>query len=385
MGEGRHYDAYEKLGAHLKTVSGVRGVNFAVWAPSARRVSVVGDFNHWDGRVNPMRARGSSGVWELFVPELNEGAIYKYEIIGPRGDLLPLKADPFAFRAELRPSTGSVVANLDNSHLERFRMDVAAQGYRLARIPDLHLRSTSGRLASRARGRQPLADLPRARRSVDPLRQRARLLPHRAAADHGASLRRLVGLPDHRLLRRDQPLRNAGRIYGVHRPLPPRGHRRHSRLDARPLSRATLTASPNSTARTSTNTPIRGRARIRTGARWFSTTAATRCVNYLISNALFWLDKYHIDGLRVDAVASMLYLDYSRKEGEWIPNEFGGRENLHAIAFLKRLNEVAYERFPGLLTDRRGIHILARGVAPHLSRRPGLQPEMEHGLDERHA
>ena len=113
MGEGRHYDAYEKLGAHIKTVAGVRGVNFAVWAPSARRVSVVGDFNHWDGRVNPMRARGSSGVWELFVPELNEGAVYKYEIIGPRGELLPLKADPFAFRAELRPSTGSIVANLD--------------------------------------------------------------------------------------------------------------------------------------------------------------------------------------------------------------------------------------------------------------------------------
>ena len=113
MGEGRHYDAYEKLGAHITTIAGVKGVNFAVWAPSARRVSIVGDFNHWDGRVHPMRARGSSGIWELFIPELDEGAVYKYEIIGPRGDMLPLKADPYGFRAELRPNTGSIVARLD--------------------------------------------------------------------------------------------------------------------------------------------------------------------------------------------------------------------------------------------------------------------------------
>ncbi len=123
MGEGRHYDTYEKLGAHIKTVEGIRGVNFAVWAPSAKRVSVVGDFNHWDGRVNVMRARGSSGIWELFVPELKEGAIYKYEIIGPTGEMLPLKADPYAFRAELRPNTGSIVANLETYQVERHRVD----------------------------------------------------------------------------------------------------------------------------------------------------------------------------------------------------------------------------------------------------------------------
>ncbi len=114
MGEGRHYDTYEKLGAHVITLEGVRGVHFAVWAPSARRVSVVGDFNRWDGRVHPMRARGSSGLWEIFVPELTEGAIYKYEIVGPSGNILPLKADPYAFRSELRPNTGSVVASLDH-------------------------------------------------------------------------------------------------------------------------------------------------------------------------------------------------------------------------------------------------------------------------------
>ncbi len=113
MGEGRHYDTYDKLGAHMVTLAGVRGVNFAVWAPSAQRVSVAGDFNQWDGRIHPMRARGSSGVWELFIPELGEGAIYKYEIIGPDGNMLPLKADPYAFRAEVRPQTGSIVADLD--------------------------------------------------------------------------------------------------------------------------------------------------------------------------------------------------------------------------------------------------------------------------------
>ncbi|HVH59118.1 MAG TPA: hypothetical protein VM709_02255, partial [Candidatus Sulfotelmatobacter sp.] len=109
MGEGRHYDTYEKLGAHLITLEGVRGVQFAVWAPSAQRVSIVGDFNRWDGRVHPMRARGSSGIWEIFIPELAEGAIYKFEIIGPEGNILPLKADPYAFRSELRPNTGSIV------------------------------------------------------------------------------------------------------------------------------------------------------------------------------------------------------------------------------------------------------------------------------------
>ena len=116
MGEGRHYDTYEKLGAHLKTVDGISGVHFAVWAPSARRVSVVGDFNRWDGRVHPMRARGSSGIWELFIPDLGESAIYKFEIVGPQGSVLPLKADPYAFSAELRPNTGSVVARLDKHH-----------------------------------------------------------------------------------------------------------------------------------------------------------------------------------------------------------------------------------------------------------------------------
>ncbi len=160
MGEGRHYDTYEKLGAHLITLEGVRGVHFAVWAPSARRVSVVGDFNRWDGRVHPMRARGSSGIWEIFLPELREGAIYKYEIIGPEGNMLPLKADPYAFRSELRPQTGSVVACLDTHQWN----DADWLSYRARKnwfeSPSLHLRSPSRLLAARPRGSRSLADLP---------------------------------------------------------------------------------------------------------------------------------------------------------------------------------------------------------------------------------
>src|SRR5947207_1966266 len=237
MGEGRHYDTYEKLGAHVITLEGVCGVHFAVWAPSARRVSVVGDFNRWDGRVHPMRARGSSGLREIFVPELTEGAIYKYEIVGPSGNILPLKADPYAFRSELRPNTGSVVASLD------------------------HHKWTDADWIS---------------------------------------------------------------------------HRAHKNWFESPIAVYEL-SDPRQGAHPEWGTLVYNYGR-------------NEVQNYLISNALFWLDKYHIDGLRVDAVASMLYLDYSRKPGEWIPNQFGGRENLHAIDFIKRMNEVAHGKFPGVLT-----------------------------------
>ncbi len=215
MGEGRHYDTYEKLGAHLKTLEGVRGVHFAVWAPSARRVSVVGDFNRWDGRVNPMRARGSSGIWELFVPELAEGAIYKYEVIGPTGAMLPLKADPYAFRAELRPNTGSVVVNLDTySGLTTDWINQRAQKNWLESpisVYEVHL----GSWRRVPEDQQSLAHLPRTRRSAHSLRQGSRLHPHRTASHHGASLRWLLGLSDDWLFRRHQPLRLSRGIHGI--------------------------------------------------------------------------------------------------------------------------------------------------------------------------
>jgi 1,4-alpha-glucan branching enzyme len=349
MGEGRHYDTYDKLGAHLQTIAGVCGVNFAVWAPSARRVSVVGDFNHWDGRIQPMRARGSSGVWELFVPELEEGVTYKYEIIGPSGDVIPLKADPYAFRSEVRPRTGSVVANLDIYKwqdsawmTERARTnwfekpvsfyEVHLGGWR--RVPDegdrwLSYRELADQLIPYVKelGYSHIELLP--------------IMEHPFDGSWGYqtigyfAVTSRYGTPTEFMEFVDR-CHQAG--IGVILDWTPA----HFPRDTHGLAEFDGThlyehSDPRQGAHPDWGTLVYNYGR-------------NEVQNYLISNALFWLDKYHIDGLRVDAVASMLYLDYSRKPGEWIPNQFGGRENLHAIAFLKRLNEVAYERFPGLLT-----------------------------------
>jgi 1,4-alpha-glucan branching enzyme len=349
MGEGRHYDTYEKLGAHLKTVQEVRGVNFAVWAPSARRVSVVGDFNRWDGRVNVMRARGSSGIWELFIPELDEGAIYKYEIIGPTGDMLPLKADPYAFRAELRPNTGSIVANLDTYQWndtkwikERplknwFESPVSIYEVHLGawrRVPEEHNRWLSYRELSdqlipyvKELGYTHIELLPIMEHPFDGSWGYQTLGYYAATSRYGTPAE-FMDFVDR--------CHNAG--IGVLLDWTPA----HFPRDTYGLAQFDGThlyehSDPRQGAQLDWGTLVYnyGRNEVR---------------NYLISNALFWLDKYHIDGLRVDAVASMIYLDYSRKPGEWIPNKFGGRENLEAVDFLKRLNEITFERFPGILT-----------------------------------
>jgi 1,4-alpha-glucan branching enzyme len=349
MGEGRHYDTYEKLGAHPVTLEGVRGVNFAVWAPSARRVSVVGDFNHWDGRVHPMRARGSSGIWELFVPELSDGAIYKYEIIGPHGNMLPLKADPYAFRAELRPNTGSVVANLDTYSWKDFHwmdrrskknwLDSPISIYEVhlgawRRVPESHNRW----LNYRELGDQLIPyvkELGYTHIELLPIMEHPydgswgyQTLGYFAATSRFGSPAEFMEFIDR--------CHQAG--LGVFLDWTPA----HFPRDTHGLSQFDGThlyehSDPRQGAHPDWGTLVYNYGR-------------NEVQNYLISNALFWLDKYHIDGLRVDAVASMLYLDYSRKQGEWIPNEFGGRENLHAIAFIKRMNEVAHGKFPGILT-----------------------------------
>jgi 1,4-alpha-glucan branching enzyme len=349
MGEGRHYDTYEKLGAHLKTVQEVRGVNFAVWAPSARRVSVVGDFNRWDGRVNVMRARGSSGIWELFIPELDEGAIYKYEIIGPTGDMLPLKADPYAFRAELRPNTGSIVANLDTYQWndtkwikERplknwFESPVSIYEVHLGawrRVPEennrwLSYRELSDQLIPYVKelGYTHIELLPIMEHPFDGSWGYQTLGYYAATSRYGTPAE-FMDFVDR--------CHNAG--IGVLLDWTPA----HFPRDTYGLAQFDGThlyehSDPRQGAQLDWGTLVYnyGRNEVR---------------NYLISNALFWLDKYHIDGLRVDAVASMIYLDYSRKPGEWIPNKFGGRENLEAVDFIKRLNEITFERFPGILT-----------------------------------
>ncbi|HXJ06363.1 MAG TPA: 1,4-alpha-glucan branching protein GlgB [Candidatus Acidoferrum sp.] len=349
MGEGRHYDTYEKLGAHLKILEGILGVHFAVWAPSAQRVSVVGDFNQWDGRVNPMRARGSSGIWELFVPELEEGAIYKYELIGANGAMLPLKADPYAFRAELRPNTGSVVVNLDSyvwtdaawvsarSNKNWIESPISVYEVHLGswrRIPEEKNRW----LTYRELGDQLIPyvkDLGYTHIELLPIMEHPfdgswgyQTIGYFAATSRYGSPAEFMQFVDR--------CHRAG--IGVFLDWTPA----HFPRDTFGLAQFDGThlyehADPRQGTHPDWGTLVYNYGR-------------NEVQNYLISNALFWLDKYHIDGLRVDAVASMLYLDYSRKPGEWIPNEFGGRENLHAIAFIKRMNEVAHGRFPGILT-----------------------------------
>jgi 1,4-alpha-glucan branching enzyme len=349
MNEGRHYDAYEKLGAHLRTIGGVAGTHFAVWAPAARRVSVVGDMNHWDGRVHPMRPRGSSGIWELFLPEIGEGAVYKYEIVGPNGNLLPLKADPYGFRGELRPNNGSVVGNLE-THAWRDANWIAERAKKNwlespISIYEVHL--GSWRRVPEDRDRwltyRELAD---------------QLIPY--VKDLGYTHIELLPIMEHPF-DGSWGYQTLGYFAATSRFGTPadfqefvdRCHQAgigvlldwtpaHFPRDTHGLSQFDGThlfehADPRQGAHPDWGTLVYnyGRNEVR---------------NYLISNALFWLDKYHIDGLRVDAVASMLYLDYSRKEGEWVPNRYGGRENLEAIDFFKRLNEVAHERFPGILT-----------------------------------
>ena len=349
MGEGRHYDTYEKLGAHLMTLEGVRGVHFAVWAPSARRVSIVGDFNRWDGRVHPMRARGSSGIWEIFIPELKEGTIYKFEIVGPDGNILPLKADPYAFRSELRPNTGSVVASLDTHHWndaawlsERsgknwFQSPVSIYEVHLGswrRVPEDHDRW----LSYRELGDQLIPyvkELGYTHIELLPVMEHPydgswgyQTLGYFAATSRFGSPAAFMEFVDR--------CHQAG--IGVILDWTPA----HFPRDAHGLVQFDGThlyehADPRQGAHPDWGTLVYNYGR-------------NEVQNYLISNALFWLDKYHIDGLRVDAVASMLYLDYSRKPGEWIPNQYGGRENLHAIEFIKRMNEVVYGKFPGVLT-----------------------------------
>ena len=349
MGEGRHYDAYEKLGAHIKTVDGISGVHFAVWAPSARRVSLVGDFNHWDGRVSPMRYRGSSGIWELFLPELGEGAIYKFEIVGPQDTVLPLKADPYAFSSELRPNTGSVVARLDKHpwndadwmnqrpHKNWLESPVTVYEVHLGswrRVHEDHNRWLSYReLAEqlipyvKSLGYTHIELLPIMEHPYDGS-WGYQTLGYFAATSRFGTPTDFMEFVDR--------CHQAG--IGILLDWTPAHFPRDSHgLAFFDGSHLYEHADPRQGTHPDWGTLVYNYGR-------------NEVQNYLISNALFWLDKFHIDGLRVDAVASMLYLDYSRKSGEWIPNRYGGRENLDAIDFFKRLNEVAHLRFPGILT-----------------------------------
>jgi 1,4-alpha-glucan branching enzyme len=349
IGEGTHVHTYEKLGAHLCTMHGQEGVAFAVWAPNARRVSLIGDFNNWDPDAHPMHS-SDSGIWTLFVADLPEYAVYKYHIITQDNQALD-KSDPYGFAMEERPRTGSVVVDLDTYQWQdqNWLADrEQRQGLdRPLSIYEVHLASwkkvPDPEWGQRYLSYRELADT---------------LIPY--VVEMGYTHIELLPIAEH-------PFDGSWgyQVIGFFAPTSRFGtphdfmyfidqchqHGIGILLDWVPA-----------------HFPKDG-----AGLNWFDGTHlyahadplqgehpdwGTMIFNYgrnevrsfLISNAVFWLDKYHVDGLRVDAVASMLYLDYSRSDGEWVPNQFGGRENLDAIDFLRKTNEVVHGEFPGVLT-----------------------------------
>ncbi len=351
IGEGSHLGLWQVLGAHPLTLEGVSGVHFAVWAPNARRVSVVGDFNHWDGRRHPMRARGATGVWEIFLPGVAEGACYKYEILGADGAVQPLKADPVGFGAEHPPATGSVVRDLGgrrwgDGDWMAGRAETARRDRPIA-IYEVHLGSWR-RAPREGGGERPLSYHELAEQLVPYARDMGfthiEMLPVSEFPFDGSWGYQPIGLYAPTIRHgtpnefRDFVEACHGAGLGLildwvpgHFPTDPHGL---GRFDGTALYEY---ADPREGFHQDWNTLIYNYGR-------------REVQNYLIANALYWLKEHHLDGLRVDAVASMLYRDYSRREGEWVPNIHGGRENLEAIAFLRRMNEVVYGECGGVMT-----------------------------------
>ena len=349
-GKGEHWQIYEKLGAHLMTHQGVQGVLFAVWAPNASRVSVVGNFNDWDGRRHLMRPRGSSGLWEIFIPGLHEWDIYKYELLDRDGRLLPLKSDPFAFVSEVRPKSGSLV--YDNSTYQwqdKEWMNERAKAKDMRQKPlsiyEVHLGSWR---RNKYEGNRWYSYLEMAKELPQYVKEQGfthvEFLPVSEFPYDGSWGYQVVGMyaPSSRY---GTPgdfkylidcLHQAG--IGVIIDWVPG----HFPKDAFGL------VNFDGTALYEHADPRKGEHKD-WGTKIYN-YGRNEVSNFLLANALFWIRQYHIDGLRVDAVASMLYLDYSRKSGEWIPNQYGGHENLEAIAFLKKLNELVYGENSGVMT-----------------------------------
>jgi 1,4-alpha-glucan branching enzyme len=346
IAEGRHLELARALGANPCTAEGVPGVRFAVWAPNARRVSVVGTFNSWDGRRHPMNRRGDGGVWELFIPRLSSGELYKYEIVDRDGHLLPQKADPLARAAELPPGTASIVPR-PPSHVWGDQAWMAARAERQAADAPISIYELHP--GSWVRG--PNGDMLDWRNLAD------RLVPYVKAM--GFTHIELMPVAEHPFtgswgyqpLGLFAPTRRFGEpedfalfVEACHREeigvivdwVPA-----HFPSDAHGLARFDGTAlyeheDPREGFHKDWNTLI-----YNFGRREVS--------NFLVASALHWLEYFHVDGLRVDAVASMLYRDYSRQPGEWVPNAQGGRENLEAVAFLRELNTLVAQRQPGAI------------------------------------
>lgn len=347
LSEGKHCEAYKCLGAHPKVIDGITGTLFAVWAPNAQRVSVVGDFNQWDGRYHMMRRLGPSGIWEIFLPGVQEGAHYKYELRGPHGDVF-LKTDPYGFFAQHNQETACMVYDLGRYQWSDEKWLAKRHSTDLYRTPisiyEVHL--GSWRRVPEENNR-PLSYRELAKELVSYVTTmgftHVELMPVMEHPFEGSWGYQVVNYyaPSSRFGKPDEfrylidALHQAG--IGVlldwvpgHFPKDPHGLWRY-----------------DGTALYEHEDPRRGEHRD-WGTMIFN-YGRKEVKNFLIANALYWLAEYHIDGLRVDAVASMIYLDYSRKEGEWIPNQFGGRENLEAIDFLKECNELCYSRHPGIM------------------------------------
>ncbi len=348
LAEGRHFRSYEKMGAHITELDGVRGVRFTVWAPNARQVSVMGDFNGWRPESNPMQFRPEAGLWEGFVPGMGHGALYKYHIVSRYDDYQADKADPYGFAAEIRPQTASKVWDLagyewnDGEWMEhrvgRNGLTAPISIYEVhlgswMRVPEegnrwLTYRELADKLSGYVHemGYTHVEFLPVTEHPFDGS------WGYQTVGYYAPTSR--FGTPQDFMYLVDM-LHQSG--IGVILDWVPA----HFPTDAHGLGYFDGThlyehADPRQGQQPDWGTFVFnfGRNEVR---------------NFLISNALFWFDKYHIDGLRVDAVASMLYLDYARREGEWIPNRYGGRENLEAIDFLRQLNTTVYGEYPGAM------------------------------------
>ena len=347
LGEGTHLRLYEKLGAHLIRHEGVEGVSFAVWAPNAARVSVVGPFNDWDGRRHVMRKRCEAGVWEIFMPGLKAGTLYKFELLGPGNELLPLKADPFGFQQEHPPATASIVHGIP-------RLPAANTPWRTMReqahsihapisIYEVHLGSWM-----RGPGNTFLSYAEIADKLIPYVQElgftHIELMPVSEFPFDGSWGYQPIGLfaPTSRFGTPEDFAAFVTRFHEAGIGVMVDWVSAHFPTDAHGLGHFDGTAlyeheDPRLGFHKDWNTLIYNFGR-------------REVMNFLLANALFWMERFGIDGLRVDAVASMLYLDYSRESGEWVPNRYGGNENLEAIAFLKRLNELVFAEQPGTTT-----------------------------------
>jgi len=346
LGEGKHLYSYQKLGAHVMEIDGVRGVHFAVWAPNAYRVSVIGDFNRWDARAHAMAVQGQ-GFWELFIPDIGDGAIYRYDIRSRNLGYRVEKSDPYGFYSELRPKNASVVADISKYEWgDTDWMEARAETVQLNQpvsFYELHLGSW--------------------RRTAENEWMNYRDLAHWLGdycADMGYTHIELMPVAEH-------PFDASWgyQVTGYYAPTSRYGTPQDFKYFVDYLHQhgigIVLDWVPAHFPKDGhalgyfDGTHLYEHADPRQGEHpdwgtYIFNYARNEVRNFLISNALFWLKEYHIDGLRVDAVASMIYLDYSRKDGEWVPNEHGGNENLAAISFMRELNEIVHREAPGAVT-----------------------------------